>query len=90
MKSAPIIVRQISARPPITPPTIAPVLLLLDVGWKLGEETAVGEGNDADVDDIEDDVVVGDVETDAVEELDVKELEVEVVITLAGTGLAKS
>ena len=88
MKSAPIIVRQISARPPITPPTIAPVLL--DVGWELGEEAAVGEEDNADADGVEDGVVVGDVEAGAIEELDVGELEVEVVSAFVGTGMAKS
>ncbi len=52
-------VKQISARPPITPPTIAPVLL--DADRELEEETAAGEEDNADADDTEDDVVVREV-----------------------------
>jgi len=87
MKSAAKMVKQISARPPITPPTIAPVLF--DVGWELDEEIAVGEEENVDVDDIEDNVIVGGMEAAVVEELDVWELEVEVVIAFVGTGMAK-
>lgn len=87
MKSTPKMVRQIIARPPITPPTIAPVLF--DDGWEMGEEAAVGEEGNTDADDTEDDVVVGDVEVVTIEELDVVELEVEVVIVFVGTGMAK-
>jgi hypothetical protein len=83
----PKMVRQMSARLPTTPPTIAPVLF--DVGCELDEETAVGEEENVDVDDKEDDVVVGDMEVAVVEELDVEELEVEVVIAFEGTGMAK-
>ena len=80
-------VKQISARPPITPPTIAPVLF--DVGWELDEEIAVGEEENVDVDDIEDNVMVVDMEAALLEELDAREIEVEEVIAFVGTGMTK-